>query len=141
MAPPKKYKDLNLQDQILKRKVDHVQFERKRRERIQTAMQILKQMVPGSRNQVTLHQYSILENAIDYIRFLENICKKREIDVPPSPCVSYTSAADFEVNDNCNQGIYGHEYICNELQIKSIGAVSGTDDKDTPGIKIQDILN
>ena len=52
------------------RRQAHSVIEKRRRERIKTCLEQLKNLVPESCNQVRLHQVEILENAVEYIKQL-----------------------------------------------------------------------
>lgn len=57
----------------LLRKVSHSAIERRRRERINDKILQLKQLVPSCADQDHLHKLSILQSAIEYIRYLQGL--------------------------------------------------------------------
>ncbi|KAI8814658.1 hypothetical protein BJ742DRAFT_766459 [Cladochytrium replicatum] len=83
-------------DRHLKRKLSHSAIERRRRERINDKIMVLKSLVPACANQQNLHKLCILQNTIDYIAHLHNLLPDRHaVDyiastnvLSPSPPVS-----------------------------------------------------
>ncbi|KAI8808532.1 hypothetical protein BJ742DRAFT_853336 [Cladochytrium replicatum] len=83
-------------DKHLKRKLSHSAIERRRRERINDKIMVLKSLVPACANQQNLHKLCILQNTIDYIAHLHNLLPDRHaVDyiastnvLSPSPPVS-----------------------------------------------------
>ena len=64
---------ISTQDQVLlqkhqKRKEQHSQIEKRRRERMQKCFQDLKTLVPGMSNQENLQKLQILESTVNYLR-------------------------------------------------------------------------
>ncbi|RUS14824.1 hypothetical protein BC938DRAFT_477195 [Jimgerdemannia flammicorona] len=78
----------------LLRKVSHSAIERRRRERINDKILQLKQLVPSCADQDQLHKLSILQSAIEYIRYLQGITegKQSQGGVKKEPSSSFTSA-------------------------------------------------
>ncbi|CAG8619537.1 4844_t:CDS:2, partial [Paraglomus occultum] len=67
-------KSLTTADQReLQRKVSHSAIERRRRERINDKIMQLKDLIPCCADQDHLHKLNILQNAIDYIQYLQEL--------------------------------------------------------------------
>ncbi len=88
MAPPRKYPNVDSKERDLLRKEDHRQLEKKRRDRIQTSLELLRQMVPKSKQNQSIKQLQILENAVEYIQFLESRY------IPISPALSFVDSEE-----------------------------------------------
>ncbi|KAI9485825.1 MAG: Myc-type, basic helix-loop-helix domain-containing protein, partial [Benjaminiella poitrasii] len=55
------------------RRISHSAIERRRRERINDKILQLKQLIPTCRDQESLHKMSILQSAIEYIAYLQDV--------------------------------------------------------------------
>ncbi|CAJ0927219.1 14040_t:CDS:2 [Entrophospora sp. SA101] len=55
------------------RKASHSQIERRRRERINDKIMQLRELIPGCSEQENMHKLSVLQNAIEYIEYLQAI--------------------------------------------------------------------
>ncbi|CAG8477354.1 5384_t:CDS:2 [Paraglomus brasilianum] len=79
-------KSLTTADQReLQRKVSHSAIERRRRERINDKIMQLKDLIPCCADQDHLHKLNILQNAIDYIQYLQELVvdyKDKEKKIP-----------------------------------------------------------
>ncbi|KAI8063484.1 hypothetical protein BC940DRAFT_307309 [Gongronella butleri] len=64
------------------RKMSHSAIERRRRERINDKIMQLKAIIPTCANQEYLHKLSILQSAIDYIKYLKNIVDENNLQLP-----------------------------------------------------------
>lgn len=62
------------------RKVSHSAIERRRREKINTKIQQLRQLIPSCADQDHLHKLNILQSAIEYIGYLHSVLGSMETD-------------------------------------------------------------
>ncbi|ORX54980.1 HLH-domain-containing protein [Hesseltinella vesiculosa] len=94
--PPPMYPAQSTADQREKaRKMSHSAIERRRRERINDKIMQLKSIIPTCANQEYLHKLSILQSAIDYIKYLKTVVEEQDLgdQKPPLPPPSPTSTA------------------------------------------------
>lgn len=73
-----------------KRKLQHIEIERRRRDKISDCLEELKSLVPKSSHGNRLYQLTILENAIDYIRELKEKVERVSNSVDKVSESSYT---------------------------------------------------
>jgi hypothetical protein len=112
MAPPRKYPHLNQEQRDLHRKVQHSQIERRRRDKINTCLEELRTLVPKSTLQPNLHQLNVLENAVEYIKYLETRLGNYHNSCPPSP-------AKTEIEDS-ETDCFRNSIASNPMNITSI---------------------
>lgn len=82
-------------DKEVLRKVSHSAIERKRRERINDRILILRRMVPKCSEHANIHKLTVLEYTIEYIRYLEEklslgMNNEGGCESYPSPCPTST---------------------------------------------------
>ncbi|KAI8394122.1 uncharacterized protein BYT42DRAFT_609865 [Radiomyces spectabilis] len=97
------------------RKSSHSAIERRRRERINDQIMQLKQLIPGCSTQVNAHKLTVLQQAIDYIIYLQSILKEYEEDQKTNPAAK-------PINLSLSQSGHGKRLPLDDTQQRRVTA-------------------